>query len=60
MSTDAASTLTGWQLVPKLPTPEMIEAAWTAQPLGPVCNWDIEGLYRAMLAVAPSPSGEKP
>ena len=48
----------GWQLVPVTVTPEMFNASmkWDFWPIRPS---NFQGLYDAMLAVAPSPDGTK-
>ena len=48
----------GWKLVPKEPTPEMIEAAKDnrlAQPEGTLPGSAMRQMYEAMIAAAPSP-----
>lgn len=46
----AALDAAGFVIVPREPTKAMVRAAWMAQPAGPCCDWDIEELYRAMIA----------
>ena len=34
------------------PAEAMVDAGWNAQPMGPVCDWDMEGIWTEMIAAA--------